>query len=195
MSAEQATAEEEADARSDQYSLGCVLYEMLTGAPPFTGPTHQSIIAKSLSAPRPQVTRVRSEVPPELEQVVLRAMSVDAAQRYSDMNAFNAALRQARTAPDRRGRRRFYFASAAALLAAAAAGGWLATRPAIHHRVAPAAETLAVLPFHTSGPNVGFLSEGMMDLLATNLKGVGGIKNQDSRAGLRRWGGGRGCDR
>src|SRR4051812_18564944 len=123
MSPEQATAEEEVDARSDQYSLGCVLYEMLAGAPPFTGPTHQSIIAKSLSAPRPQVTRVRSEVPPELEQVVLRAMSVDAPQRYSDMNAFNAALRQARAAPDRRGRRRFYFASAAALLAAAAAGG------------------------------------------------------------------------
>src|SRR4051812_37480558 len=95
----------------------------LAGAPPFTGPTHQSIIAKSLSAPRPQVTRVRSEVPPELEQVVLRAMSVDAAQRYSDMNAFNAALRQARSAPDRRGRRRFYFRSAAALLVAEAGGG------------------------------------------------------------------------
>ena len=72
MSPEQASADEAIDARSDQYSLGCVLYEMLAGEPPFTGPTNQSVIAKTLSAPRPHVGRVRSEVPPELEQVVLR---------------------------------------------------------------------------------------------------------------------------
>ena len=194
MSPEQATADEAVDARSDQYSLSCVLYEMLAGEPPFTGPTQQSVIARSLSAPRPHVTRLRSEVPPPLEEVILRAMALEPAQRYPDMNAFGAALREARSAPDQRRRRRFYLTSAAALLAAAAAGGWLATRPAIHHRVAPAAETLAVLPFRTSGPNVGFLSEGMMDLLATNLKGVGGIRTVDPRAVLREWGQARGAD-
>jgi eukaryotic-like serine/threonine-protein kinase len=87
MSPEQATAEDVVDARSDQYSLSCVLYEMLAGQPPFTGPTQQSIIAKSLSAPRPHVTRVRSEVPEPLEEVVLRAMALEPAQRYPDMNA------------------------------------------------------------------------------------------------------------
>jgi serine/threonine-protein kinase len=186
MSPEQATADA-VDARADQYSLACVLYEMLAGEPPFTGPSQQSIIAKSLSAPRPHVSRARAEVPPELEQVVLRAMALEPADRYPDITAFRAALRKAGAAPRRGARRRFYAASAAALLAAAAAGGWLATRTA-ERKVAPAAETLAVLPFQTSGPGMEFLSEGMMDLLATNLRGVGGISTVDPRAVIREWG-------
>ena len=186
MSPEQATADE-VDARTDQYSLACVLYEMLAGQPPFTGPTHQSIIAKSLSAPRPPVSRARAEVTAELEQVVQRAMALEPGNRYPDMAAFGAALRKAGAAPGRGARRRFYAASAAALLAAAAAGGWLATRTT-KGKVAPAAETLAVLPFTTSGPGMEFLSEGMMDLLATNLRGVGGISTVDPRAVVREWG-------
>ncbi len=187
MSPEQASAEEAIDARSDQYSLGCVLYEMLAGDPPFTGPTNQSVIAKTLSAPRPHVGRVRSEVPPELEQVVLRAMALEPADRYPDMTMFGAALRRAGSAPTAGARRRSYAVAALALLAAAAAGGLLATR-STGRTVAPAAETLAVLPFHASGPGVEFLGEGMMDLLATNLRGVGGINTVDPRVVLRKWG-------
>ena len=67
------------------------------------------------------------------------------------------------------------------------AGGWLATH-STRRTVAPAAETLAVLPFHASGPGVEFLGEGMMDLLATNLRGVGGINTVDPRVVLREWG-------
>ncbi len=186
MSPEQATADERIDARSDQYSLACMLYEMLAGEPPFTGPTYQSVIAKSLSAPRPHVTRARTEVTPELEQVVLRAMAVDPTDRYPDMSAFIAALKKSGATPDGRSRRRFYAAGIAALLAAAAAGGWLVTRTAAG-RVAPAAETLAVLPFNTSGPGVEFLGEGMVDLLATNLRGVGGISTVSPRAVLQEW--------
>jgi serine/threonine-protein kinase len=191
MSPEQATAEE-VDARSDQYSLACVLYEMVAGQPPFSGPNNQSIIAKSLSAPRPHVTRLRSDLPAELDNVIVRGMALDPGQRYPDMEAFSAALRKAALVPDRRTRRLSYVLSVAALLAAAAAGGWLATRRPLRHRVMPAAETLAVLPFQTSGSGVQFLSEGMMDLLATNLKGVGGIKTVDPRAVLREWGDTRG---
>jgi len=192
MSPEQATGDV-VDARADQYSLGCVLYEMLAGEPPFTGASHQSVITKSLSAPRPHVTRERAEVPSELEQVVLRAMALDPAERYPDMGALGAALRAARGASGWATRRRLIIAGAAALLAAAAVGGWLGSRSA-GHRVAPAAETLAVLPFHTSGPGMEFLSEGMMDLLATNLKGVGGINPVEPRAVLREWGSARGSD-
>jgi TolB-like protein/tetratricopeptide (TPR) repeat protein len=186
MSPEQATGES-VDPRSDQYSLATVLYEMLSGEPPFTGPTNQAVIAKSISAARPHVTRARPEVPPQLEQVLLRAMALDPAERFADMAAMGAALRATQGAPSRASHRRAIAAGAAALLAAAAAGGWLATRSS-GHRVASAAETLAVLPFHASGPGVEFLGEGMMDLLATNLRGVGGITTVDPRAVLKEWG-------
>jgi tetratricopeptide (TPR) repeat protein len=186
MSPEQA-AGDVIDARSDQYSLGSVLYEMLAGEPPFIGPTQQAIIAKSLGPMRPRVSRVRTEVSPELEKVVLRAIALEPADRFADMHALDKGLRAARGAPDRRVRRWLVAAGAVALLGAAAAGGWLGTHSS-RHRVAPAAETLAVLPFHTSGPGVEFLSEGMMDLLATNLRGVAGINTVDPRAVLREWG-------
>jgi len=185
MSPEQATGEN-IDARSDQYSLGCVLYEMLAGEPPFTGPSPQSVVAKSLSAPRPHLGRVRPDVPPELEQVVLRAMALEPAERYPDMASLRSALVATRGAFGRATRRRLMVAGAVALVAAAAAGGWLATRSS-GQKVAPAAEMLAVLPFHTSGPGVEFLGEGMVDLLTTNLRGVGGIKTVDPRAVLQRW--------
>src|SRR3954454_490942 len=187
MSPEQATAEDAVDARSDQYSLGCVLYEMLAGQAPLSDPTQQSVIAKALSAPRPHVSRVRADVPSELEQVVFRAMALDASDRFPDMAMFGAALRLAGNAPTAKAKRRSYAAAVAALLAAAAAGGGLATR-STGRTVMPAAETLAVLPFHASGPGVEFLGEGMMDLLATNLRGVGGINTVDPRVVLRVWG-------
>src|SRR5919112_6857611 len=186
MSPEQATADEVVDARSDQYSLACVLYEMLAGEPPFTGSSHHAVIAKALSAPRPHVSRIRPEVPAELEQVVLRGMALDAADRYPDMAAFGAALRSARSAPTARVRRRAYVLAALALLAAAGFGGWIASRSS-PQKVAAAAESLAVLPFRTSGPGVEFLGEGMVDLLSTNLSGVGGIYAVDPRTVLQRW--------
>jgi tetratricopeptide (TPR) repeat protein len=78
---------------------------------------------------------------------------------------------------------------AAAALAAGAAGAvaWLATRPSAI-AVTEEAETIAVLPFNASGPGVEVLGEGMVDLLATNLQGVGGIRAVEPRQVLKRWG-------
>jgi serine/threonine-protein kinase len=186
MSPEQATGDG-IDGRADQYSLACVLYEMLAGQPPFTGPTNQSIIAKSLSAPRPHLSRTRQDTPADLDQVVVRAMALEPAGRYPDMNAFGAALQASKGASSRGARRLLAVGAGLALVCAAILGGWLG-RKSRGPKVAPAAATLAVLPFHTSGPGVEFLSEGMMDLLATNLRGVGGIRTVDPRSVLRTWG-------
>jgi serine/threonine-protein kinase len=74
MSPEQASGEGSVDGRSDLYSLASVLYEMLSGEPPFTGPTAQAIIAKRFVSPIPRVGVTR-EVPPELDDTITRALS------------------------------------------------------------------------------------------------------------------------
>jgi tetratricopeptide (TPR) repeat protein len=187
MSPEQATGDAVVDGRSDQYGLACVLYEMLAGQPPFGGDTAQTVIARSLTAPRPHVGRVRAGVPPALDEVVLKALALEPAARYPDMDSMRAALGTVGAPPGPGTRRRVLLTGAVAALLAGA-GVWLATRPP-SPRVAPGAEMLAVLPFHTSGPGVEFLGEGMVDLLTTNLRGVGGINTVAPRAVLREWGG------
>ena len=70
------------DGRSDIYALGCVLYEMLAGEPPFTGPTPQALIAKRLTDPVPSIRRVRETVTERVEQVLTRALAKVPADRY-----------------------------------------------------------------------------------------------------------------
>jgi tRNA A-37 threonylcarbamoyl transferase component Bud32 len=92
MSPEQATGEREITPRSDVYSLGCVMYEMLLGEPPFTGPSGQSIIAKVLTEkPAPLVGR-RDTIPPAVEHAVLTALQKLPADRFASARALSAAL-------------------------------------------------------------------------------------------------------
>src|SRR4051812_41566541 len=81
MSPEQASASPRVDARSDQYSLACVVYEMLSGEPPYTGPTAQAIMAKQLTEPVPHLRTLR-ELPAEMERAITRALARSAADRY-----------------------------------------------------------------------------------------------------------------
>jgi hypothetical protein len=92
MSPEQAMGERSLDARSDVYALGCVLYEMLTGEPPFTGPTAQAIVAKVLTDdPRP-ASELRRSVPPNVDAAIRTALEKLPADRFATMGEFAAAL-------------------------------------------------------------------------------------------------------
>ncbi len=185
MSPEQATGRDAVDARADQYSLACVLYEMLTGRPPFTGGTAQSVIAQAMTAPRPRPSRAASGVSPALDSVVVQAMAADPGSRYPDMGAFAKALRAPRTHAQA-GSGRWPWVMGAVALAAAGALVWIMVRGSSPTALEPS-ETVAVLPFSASGPGIEFLGEGMVDLLATNFDGVGGIRTVDPRVAVRHW--------
>jgi len=92
MSPEQASGEVELDGRSDIYSLGAMLYEMLGGTAPFTGPTVQSIIAKLFTDPVPPLRERRDDLPEWLELAVLKALAKRAADRYPTATLFAQAL-------------------------------------------------------------------------------------------------------
>ena len=92
MSPEQATAEKDISARSDIYSLGCVLYEMLTGSPPHVGATAQQIIMKIVTEDAASVTKLRKAVPPNVASAVAKALEKLPADRFDSAKAFSDAL-------------------------------------------------------------------------------------------------------
>ena len=133
MSPEQASGEENIDARSDVYSLACVLYEMIAGVQAFTGPNTQSVIAQRFKhTPRP-VSTYRPQVPEYVDEVLAKALTIAPADRYKSVKKFSADLSGSEepVVQDRRRpplRRRIYdrqkafgFAAAAVVLITAAA--------------------------------------------------------------------------
>ena len=84
MSPEQAGAEKEIDGRSDIYSLGCVLYEMLAGTPPFVAPTARALIARHMTEPPPSVLVVRPDLPSDTQRLLEHMLAKTRAGRLSD---------------------------------------------------------------------------------------------------------------
>jgi serine/threonine-protein kinase len=99
MSPEQAVGEGAVDARSDEYSLGCVLYEMLAGEPPHTGPTAQVVLVKRMSEPPPSVRLLRQAVSGNVERAIATALSTVPANRFASIAEFAEALSRPATAP------------------------------------------------------------------------------------------------
>ena len=92
MSPEQATGDRDVDPRSDVYALGCVLYEMLAGQPPFAAPTAQAVLVKILTADAPSITSERRTVPPHVGHALAQALEKLPADRFTSAAAFAAAL-------------------------------------------------------------------------------------------------------
>ena len=139
MSPEQAMGERTIDARSDIYALGAVTYEMLTGEPPFTGPTIQAIVARILAEEPRALAPQRKSIPEHVETAVLRALDKVPADRFASAAEFAAALDSAAAAAIRttgvRTRKRasrwpiVALAALAAVTAALAVWGWLRPIP------------------------------------------------------------------
>jgi len=153
MSPEQASGEADVDGRSDLYSLGCVLYEMLAGEQPFTGPTAQAVITKRFVAPIPQVSHTR-EVPDGVDQAVTRALARTPVDRFASAAEFVAALELIRAEGP-----------------ATPPGGRPSTPP-------PPRKSIAVLPFTnmSADPENEYFSDGMTEEIINVLAKVPGMQ-------------------
>jgi len=193
MSPEQASSDARLDGRSDLYSLGCVLYEMLAGEPPFTGRTAQAIIARRFSEPPPRLRTLR-EVPERFEQVVLKALARAPADRFAPAGELAGALETASVAGEPRvssrlrGRNRLLAAGALALIVS---GGYRLSRPSpdTPHLEDRPVKAVAVLPFRVTGTDssLAFLREGMVDLLSAKLSGTEQMRTVDPRTLITAW--------
>ena len=93
MSPEQASADPHVDGRADQYSLACVLFEMLTGEPPFAGPSVDSILVRRFTRPPPRATSRRPDIARHLDGALFKAMARDPNERFASIERFIEALR------------------------------------------------------------------------------------------------------
>jgi serine/threonine-protein kinase len=174
MSPEQAAGVADVDARSDVYSLGCVVYEMLVGQPPFTGATAQTILNRHIVDPPPGIRAARPNVSQEIENVVFKALAKAPADRFGSAIEFANALRRAREARDRpaRNRRRHAQLTAFGVVAGAILGttSWAFLR-------GDGTTSIVVLPFAYLTADTGqqFLADGLQDALISELGQIASV--------------------
>jgi serine/threonine-protein kinase len=184
MSPEQAAGETILDGRSDQYSLACVLWEMLAGEPPFSGPTVQVMMARRFTeAPRP-LRQMRSTVPEGVERAVAKALAQSHADRFGSAAEFGRALRDGLAQDQTRGPTRIAWRALrlpvalafGVVLGLAALLGSLRSRPAAKADTG-GAKRLAVLPFENLGrPEDNYFAEGITDEIRGKLATLPGLQ-------------------
>jgi eukaryotic-like serine/threonine-protein kinase len=186
------------DGRSDLYGLGCVLYEMLAGHPPFTGASARAVFTRHQLEPPPSMLGQRPDVPAHIEEALRKALAKHPGDRFSTTGEFleglglpdtrkpGAKLSPRPRLPEPRDRlhriKRLWSPRLLAALAAAAAlgaGGYLlALRPWRGGAAAGSAASVAVLPIEDLGADTSqaYVSEGLTDELITNLAQIKGLR-------------------
>ena len=191
MSPEQASGDA-VDARTDQYSLACVLYEMLAGVPPFHAATARGMLARHRMDPAPHVRQLRETVPQGIEDALLKAMAKLPADRYPTVAEWTRALEGALTSDTLAAVRRpppvparvklvriasaIVIASAAVVLGFSAWQRWQRTRVV---RLDP--NRLVVAPFDVIDPADSVWRVGLVYVLSRNLDGIGQLRSVPPR--------------
>ena len=152
VSPEQAAGEVNLDGRSDQYSLACVLYEMLSGERPFTGATAQAVLAKRFTETVRPLRTIRGAIPEYVERAVARAMSTDAGGRFATAAMFAQALASGLTTPT--------------------------DTQTIPQPVVSAAKSVAVLPFAnmSADPDNEYFTDGMAEEIINALTKIQSLR-------------------
>jgi len=204
MSPEQSSGSDRIDARTDQYSLACVLFEMLAGVPPYPGSDARTIAVRHRLDPVPRLRNIRESIPAGVDEAVARAMSKTPADRFKSVGAFVEALSDAMaddirlqySGPttlvsaaslglERPWRKRGLIVvglAAAAAIAAAVRFAWPTVFPS---RIDD--DVIAVAPFSTTESALGIWREGLVDMLYRGLDEAGPIRAVSPTTVLRQW--------
>jgi serine/threonine-protein kinase len=150
MSPELASGESDVGPASDVYALGCILFELLTGQPPFTGATYQAILVKRFTTDAPRVRSIRPDVPQAYDDAIAHALERDPERRIPTAHAFAEAL----------------------------AAGAAASRPATAHEPAVGDRSIVVLPFDNLSPDPhdAYLADGLTEELIADLSRVKALR-------------------